>query len=139
MSKYRNIVSLGIVSAILMILTVGATSYAVGQSRNGAFEFRMSEVTAYDDDHIVRVGGELIGMPHTSNRIDCILLVNGCDTIAANDIDGVDFKRYFQWEEGGVIDIEFDFPAVGQRMPAVGAGSQILFQTILGTYTHQCR
>lgn len=61
---------------------------------------------------LTRVYCRIVGMPHTSDRIDGVTLVSGKRTFRANDIDGVDFRRYFQWEEEGSINLEIDFPAV---------------------------
>lgn len=60
---------------------------------------------------LTRVYGKLIGRPHTSNRVDDATLLSGKKSLKANDIDGVDFKRYFQWEDEGEIVVEIDFPA----------------------------
>ena len=30
--------------------------------------------------------------------------------MASTDIDGVDMKRYFQWEDENYIEVEIDFP-----------------------------
>lgn len=60
---------------------------------------------------LTRVYGKLIGRPHTSNRVDDVTLLFGKSNLKATDIDGVDFKRYFQWEDEGEIVIEIDFPA----------------------------
>lgn len=55
---------------------------------------------------VTRIYGRLTGRPHTSNRIDNAAL-DGC---GCTDIDGVDFNRYFQWEDDGQIPVELDFP-----------------------------
>lgn len=62
---------------------------------------------------LTRVYVTLTGRPHTSYRIDFVrmILPSGKD-LAFTDIDGIDAKRYFQWETDGVIDLEIDFPAV---------------------------
>ena len=68
---------------------------------------------------LVRVYGRLTGTPHTSSRIDRVSLVIDGATLESTDIDGVDFGRYFQWEDDGVINIELDFPAV-RKFPSSG-------------------
>ncbi len=55
---------------------------------------------------VTRIYGRLTGRPHTSDRIDHVTL----DGIGCSDIDGVDFNRYFQWEDDGQIPVELDFP-----------------------------
>lgn len=57
---------------------------------------------------LTRIYGTLVGQPHTSGRIDAVKL-NG---IHCSDIDGVDFNRYFQWEDDGSIPVELDFPGM---------------------------
>lgn len=59
---------------------------------------------------LTRVYGRMSGRPHTSGRIDFMSAVSGGKEMMATDIDGVDFKRYFQWEDDGIIPIEIDFP-----------------------------
>lgn len=59
----------------------------------------------------IRLYATLTGRPHTSNRIDTLMIVTPeGKTVSANDIDGVDMKRWFQWEDSGAIDVEIDFP-----------------------------
>lgn len=62
-------------------------------------------------DEYTRLFGKLSGLPHTSCRIDEIEL-KGCSTESAvsNDIDGIDYRRWFQWEDDGTIPLEIDFP-----------------------------
>ncbi len=59
---------------------------------------------------LTRVYGKVTGLPHTSNRIDGATLVTPAGACQATDIDGIDFRRYFQWEDDGVILVEIDFP-----------------------------
>lgn len=65
---------------------------------------------------LTRVYGRIIGRPHTSNRIDSLYLTPaGGAVLEATDIDGVDMRRYFQWEDNGEIGLEIDFPAIKKR------------------------
>ncbi len=59
---------------------------------------------------ITRIYGRFIGRPHTSQRVDSMTMNIGGRKMSATDIDGVDFNRWFQWEDNGVIDVEIDFP-----------------------------
>ncbi|MCM1483179.1 MAG: hypothetical protein NC043_02510 [Muribaculaceae bacterium] len=54
------------------------------------------------------------GRPHTSSRIDALTVTVPANaaSVSMTDIDGVDAKRWFQWEDDGMIDIEVDFPAM---------------------------
>ena len=79
-------------------------------------------------DDGIRISLCLVGIPHTSQRIDSIDLIVGKQKIAATDIDGVDFERYFQFEDDGVQVIEVDFPFKGQ-LPKT---AELIFHTVKG-------
>ncbi len=65
---------------------------------------------------LTRVYGRLSGRPHTSNRIDFIYVRPAQGAQAeSTDIDGVDMKRWFQWEDDGIIPVEIDFPAMSPQ------------------------
>lgn len=65
---------------------------------------------------LTRVYGRLSGRPHTSNRIDFIYVRPASGTQGeSTDIDGVDMKRWFQWEDDGIIPVEIDFPAMSPQ------------------------
>lgn len=96
------------VTAIALILTAIAAPAITPRHR--AAQVRVDSVSCRDD--LSRVYCKIIGRPHTSDRIDgATLTVNGI-TLTATDIDGVDFKRYFQWEDDGIIPLEIDFPPI---------------------------
>lgn len=79
-------------------------------------------------DDGIRITLCLVGIPHTSQRIDSIDLVVGDKVIAATDIDGVDFERYFQFEDEGVQTIEVDFPFKG----TLPKNATLIFHTVKG-------
>lgn len=79
---------------------------------------------------LTRVYGKVKGRPHTSNRIDEVKMVGSGGAAVSTDIDGVDFRRYFQWEEDGQIPLEIDFPACRQA-----SEMQFLFTTAHGPST----
>lgn len=58
---------------------------------------------------LTRVYGRLAGAPNTNSRVDMVSVTAGGKVQECTDIDGVDFNRYFQWEESGEIAIELDF------------------------------
>ncbi len=65
---------------------------------------------------LTRLYGKFVGRPHTSQKVrEIVMEANNGKRYQAYDIDGVDFDRWFQWEEDGIIPVEIDFPA----MPAV--------------------
>lgn len=77
---------------------------------------------------LTRVYGRLTGRPHTSQRIDDARILSSSGEMEATDIDGVDFQRYFQWEDDGVILLEIDFPPL--KNP-----SALTFETVRGKST----
>ncbi len=79
-------------------------------------------------EDLTRVYCRIIGMPHTSDRVDAVQLVVGTRKFQAYDIDGIDFRRYFQWEDEGVIALEIDFPPLSISKGSVG----LLFDTVHG-------
>lgn len=58
---------------------------------------------------LTRVYVRLKGVPHTSSRIDNVTMQAESTILTMNDIDGVDVKRWFQWEDSPYIPIEIDF------------------------------
>lgn len=83
----------------------------------------------------IRISVCLVGIPHTSQRIDSVDLIVSGKTIKANDIDGVDFERYFQFEDEGVQMVDIDFPFQG-TLPKT---AQLIFHTAKGDITAPAR
>ena len=73
-------------------------------------------------EDLTRLYGRMIGVPHTSQKINRMEMKVGSSVFNAEDIDGVDFVRWFQWEDDGVISIEVDFKA----MQPVKSGTLII-------------
>ena len=73
-------------------------------------------------EDLTRLYGRMIGVPHTSQKINRMEMKVGSSVFNAEDIDGVDFERWFQWEDDGVISIEVDFKA----MQPVKSGTLII-------------
>lgn len=98
-----------------LIIAIAAVVFAVGAKvvRTTSTTDPVLTVTVDSIDFrtdLTRVYGKLVGRPHTSHRVDEATLLTGKTSFKADDIDGVDFKRYFQWEDEGEILIEIDFP-----------------------------
>lgn len=69
---------------------------------------------------LTRIYGKLIGTPHTSNRIDRLTLTAGTDApCTSTDIDGIDMKRWFQWEDSFRIPVEIDFPVLNPSVSGI--------------------
>ena len=79
-------------------------------------------------DEGIRISLCIVGIPHTSERIDSIDLVMGPKLVKATDIDGIDFERYFQFEDEGVQLVEVDFPFKG-TLPKT---AKLIFHTVKG-------
>ncbi len=102
--------------AIAVVATVavacGAQAKIVRNYKSHSDDVMTFQVDSIDfRKDLTRVYGKVIGRPHTSHRIDGVTLNINNQTLVSDDIDGVDFKRYFQWEDDGFILLEIDFPA----------------------------
>ena len=91
------------------------------------------KATPTDDG--VRISLCLVGIPGTSQRIDGIDLHVGQKLVKATDIDGVDFERYFQFEDTGVQVIEVDVPFKG----TLTKNATLTFHTAKGDITAPAR
>lgn len=92
-------------------MAVSGQVLGLSRSRQSAAKSAMT-VTVDSVDFrtdLTRVYCHVNGRPHTAQRIDKVLLEAPGVSAVANDIDGVDFERYFQWEDEGVINLELDF------------------------------
>lgn len=105
------------ISVMMMLAAVAVNAKVVkgfnsakGES-TGYITFVVESVDYRPD--LTRVSGKLKGMPHTSERIDSLVLITPSGRqYRMTDIDGVDLKRWFQWEDDGLIDVEIDFPVI---------------------------
>lgn len=107
-----------IAAAGLLCCSVAAPAYgkvvkAKSTTVSGELTLECDSVDFRSD--LVRVYGRLKGTPHTSNRIDSISVEYPVKK-SSTDIDGVDMRRWFQWEDEGEITVEIDFPAM-ERTP----------------------
>lgn len=84
-----------------------------------------------NNQNTTRITVSLISQPNTSSRIDSVYFVNGNEQLRAVDIDGVDFGRYFQWEEDGMISVDVDFP----RRNKFVRDAVVVFHTVHGDVT----
>lgn len=102
-----------LIFACLAAFTVSAKVERNYSSKAIASEGETFHVDSVDyRTDLTRVYGQLMGQPHTSGRIDAVEIESGGRKFVADDIDGVDFKRYYQYEDEGVIPLEIDFPAM---------------------------
>jgi len=87
-------------------------SYIVDKAgSSGVVGFIVSKIEFRSD--LTRIYGSLVGRPHTSARIDSMTLeLSSGSSHKWTDIDGIDAKRYFQWEDSPEIEVEIDFPVM---------------------------
>lgn len=124
----------------LAILMGGAAAVISAPAASAQVNQLDAEINIIPDKSIktengIRISLCLVGIPHTSQRIDGIDLVIGDKTVKANDIDGVDFERYFQFEDAGVQMIDVDFPFKGE-LPKTAT---LIFHTANGDITAPAR
>lgn len=89
---------------------------------------QVKNVNNTNSDGVSRIEVYLLSTPSTSSRIDSVTLVNNNRRFTASDIDGVDFNRYFQWEDNGEILVEVDFP----KQQKFGKDASVIFHTVYG-------
>lgn len=92
---------------------------------SGDISFVIDSIDFRED--LTRIYGCIVGLPHTSDKINGVKYFVDGDILTANDIDGIDFHRYFQWEDDGCITLEIDFPPTKPM-----SDLQILFITAHG-------
>lgn len=131
MKTNKRVLFFGIALLFLLVAAMVAQARIERKYRTsaGAHISLIVDSVDYRTD-LTRIYGKLIGRPHTSQRIDRVELKNGPRIYKSTDIDGVDFNRWFQWEDEGVITVELDFEAM---RPAENA--QIVITTPRGTDT----
>lgn len=97
-----------------VLIAMAALAHARVERRVSASAARHISVMVDSIDYradLTRIYGRLAGRPHTSQRIDRVTLSTaGTAPAESTDIDGIDLKRWFQWEEDGIIPVEIDFP-----------------------------
>lgn len=98
----------GILAMSIVATAVAQAPYVVNTKKNKS-DMRVELDSVDFRTDLTRVYGRLIGRPHTAQRIDYVTLRTPGVVLAAQEIDGVDLERYFQWEDDGVIPVEIDF------------------------------
>lgn len=129
--------------ATLMLATVSAVAMpgnglmaqTVKQTKKEAPDMNVIPDKTIKTDDGIRITVCLVGLPHTSQRIDGVDLLMGSKLVKANDIDGVDFERYFQFEDEGIKMIDIDFPFKG-TLPKT---AKMVFHTVKGDITTPAR
>lgn len=133
--KTKNIVKY--IVAALMLISGMSVSAQLPMSRNKLIQpkhkvvAQVKDVNNTNSDGVSRIEVYLLSTPSTSSRIDSVTLINGNRRFTASDIDGVDFSRYFQWEDNGEILIEVDFP----KQQKFAKDASVIFHTVYGDVT----
>ncbi len=126
-----------ILIALSAIVLFGGQITVMGQGQGTkhaprhAMTVRVDQIDNTNSDGVSRVACVLLGIPHTSSRVDSVTAVIGNKTVKATDIDGVDFGRYFQWEDDSALPVEVDI----ERHARFNKGDSIKFHTVHGVYT----
>lgn len=89
------------------------------QTESGDVSLKIDSIDFRSD--LARVYGTLIGKPHTSFRIDKMMLsgLMSPKGVHWTDAEGIDMNRWFQWEDNGKIAVEIDFPPLREASTAV--------------------
>lgn len=125
------------IALLLAAPSILATFYSLGQSvskLSHTFNLSITSVTEKTDDGIIRYGAALTGLPHTAMRIDSITVKDDYGRVKATDIDGIDFQRWFQWEDDGRIDIEIDIPRT-----RIAKGAVLVLYTPRGIFEQEIK
>ena len=125
-------------SLIIPILTVMASLMAVSKDTchqqltqpRHFMKIVIDRIDNNNSDYVSRVSCTIIGVPHTSSRVDSVTAVIKGRVYRSTDIDGIDFGRYFQWEEEGAIPVDVDIVHTRTFSP----NDSIRFHTVHGTY-----
>jgi len=120
-------------SMLIMALTVIAQSKGtVNNTKPSHFmKVKVDKIDNSNSDCVSRVRCTLTGIPHTSSRIDSVTATVGGQILKATDIDGVDFGRYFQWEDEGAVHVDVDLNLTRSFTTL----DTIRFHTIHGVYS----
>lgn len=130
----RIIFSLILLMAPVSVIFTMAQSPVCGKSqqqKKTVFIPTARYINLSNTDGVSRIRFELEGIPHTSNRIDEVILYYQGNPEVATDIDGVDFKRYYQWEDDTLIPVDIDFPYHKTFSP----NDSVSFVTVHGRFT----
>lgn len=129
--KMKGLLTLAIVAVSLC--SVAQTNVKCGSADTKPRHYMKVTVDKIDNsnsDGVSRVSCTLVGVPHTSSRIDSVTAVVAGKRVKATDIDGVDFNRYFQWEDEGAIPVDVD---IAKSMKFT-KNDTIKFHTVHGVY-----
>lgn len=99
-------------------------------SQKHVMKIEVGKKSLDNSDNVLRVSCALIGIPHTSSRIDSVFATINGKRYKATDIDGVDFNRYFQWEDEDAVEVDVDIPCHKQPVKK----DSIFFHTVHGIY-----
>ena len=126
----KRILSIIVSVAVTLVMTVSAQQPTIKREPHPV-TVDVTGINNTNSDGVTRISVKLISVPNTSSRVDSVTLVMPDGRrYTAGDIDGIDFKRYFQWEEDGQVKVDVDFP----RQKRV-KGAKLIFHTVYGDFT----
>ena len=100
-------------------------------ARRHMMQVTVDKIDNNNSDGVSRVTCTLLGVPHTSSRIDSVTAIVNGRSVKATDIDGVDFGRYFQWEDERDFPVDVDIKRHSKYAPT----DSIYFHTVHGVYS----
>lgn len=102
---------LSIIFALLFCFNIQQSSARILRdykvTSTGPVSFKVDSVDFRSD--LIRVYGKIVGKPHVSFRFDNMILNVQKRESSWIDIDGIDVKRWFQWENSPYMPVEIDF------------------------------
>ncbi len=119
-------------AAILLLFGVAVAQTNLGQKKTADHTMTIQVDSISCREELSRVYCQALGRPHTSNRIDGVLL-NG--KIVATDIDPIYFERAFQFEDEGEILLEIDFPALKTKPSQFYMDFKTPYGNVRGSYS----
>ncbi|MDE7154507.1 MAG: hypothetical protein K2O00_08745 [Muribaculaceae bacterium] len=127
----RKILSLLVAAMMLMLNLSCSAQTAVTKRQPHPVTIDVLAISNDNSDGVTRMTVRLTSLPNTSSRVDSVTLVApGGSRFLATDIDGIDFKRYFQWEDDGKVTVDVDFPRQTKT-----DGGKVIFHTVYGDFT----
>lgn len=113
-----------------MVCSAQRNCGTTGVNQRHFMQVKVDRVDNSNTDGVSRISCLLVGIPHTSSRVDSVIAVIRGISYKSTDIDGIDYGRYFQWEDEGVIPVDVDIKRIKEPTKA----DSIKFYTVYGVF-----
>ena len=128
MKKLILLLAMAFVSAFVVVSQMACMTIP---KKKHPLHLQLKTINNTNSDGVSRLELDIIGVSYTSSRIDSAKIFTSDGSVyLASDIDGVDFHRYFQWEDNGIIPVEIDFP----RNENYNKTDTLVVYTVYGEY-----